>query len=84
MSTDATPELPEPVRTVSNFMRDRFDGEMHAFGLLMLAVTTVLLLTPAAHHRGGLADVPRPRLRPPDRRRRRQRVPRATPGRLSD
>lgn len=44
MSTDSTPELSEPRRTVSDFVGDRFDGEMHGFGLVMVAIMAVLLI----------------------------------------
>ena len=44
MSTDSTPQLPEPLRTVSESVGDRFDAEMHGFGLVMIAIMAVLLI----------------------------------------
>jgi len=44
MSTDSTPKLPEPLRTVSESTGDRPDTEMHTFGLLMAAIMLVLMI----------------------------------------
>jgi hypothetical protein len=44
MSTDSAPKLPAPLRTVSDFVGDHPNTEMHGFGLLMIALMAVLLL----------------------------------------
>jgi len=43
-STDSTPKLPEPLRTVSESAGMRPDNEMHGFGLLMAGIMLVLLI----------------------------------------
>ena len=44
MSTDSPPELPAPLRTVSDFVGDHPNTEMHGFGLVMIAIMAVLLI----------------------------------------